>query len=68
MKDFLKYKDFEASLLRSEEDDIFYGKVLDVDDSITFEGDDISSLEMAFKEAVEDYLTICVEIGKIVNN
>lgn len=33
-------------------------------DLITFEGETFSELEDAFKEAVDDYLEICAEIGK----
>lgn len=67
MNDILKYKDFLASVHFSMEDDIFHGKIEGIDDSITFEGDAVSSLKKAFEEAVIDYISICKNIGKDPN-
>lgn len=64
MKDILTYKDFAASIKFSSEDDIFFGKIIGVEDSITFEGKSVSELKKAFKVAIEDYLILCTEIGK----
>ena len=64
MKDILKYQDFLASVQFSTEDEVFYGKILGIDDSVTFEGDSVAKLKKAFKEAVSDYIDICEEIGK----
>jgi predicted HicB family RNase H-like nuclease len=33
---------------------------------VTFEGDDITKLKVAFQEAVEDYQALCKEAGKKV--
>ena len=60
----MKYKDFHASVHFSLEDEIFYGKIEGIDDSVTFEGDSVSGLKYAFKEAVVDYLSICKKICK----
>src|SRR5688572_19457015 len=64
MKDILKYSDFVASVHYSADDEILFGKILGIDDSVTFEGSSIASLKKAFKEAVEDYLALCQESGK----
>ncbi len=64
MKDILKYNDFMASVHYSAEDEIFYGKIMGLDDSLTFEGKSVTALQKSFKETVEDYLVICKEIGK----
>ena len=60
----LKYKDFVATLEYSDADDIFYGKILGVNDLILFEGSSIDELKHAFEEAVEDYLELCKEVNK----
>ncbi|MBE9468060.1 MAG: type II toxin-antitoxin system HicB family antitoxin [Bacteroidetes bacterium] len=60
----LKYKDFVATLDFSEADNVFYGKILGVNDLILFEGSSIDELNKSFKEAVEDYLELCEEVGK----
>ena len=60
----LKYKDFVASLEYSDTDDVFYGKILGINDLILFEGLSIEELKHAFKEAVEDYIELCKEMNK----
>lgn len=64
MKDLIKYNDFVASIHFSADDEVFFGKILGIDDSITFEGTSISSLKKSFRDAVEDYVSICNETGK----
>ena len=64
MKGMMEFNDFKASIHYSSEDDVLFGKIIGIDDSITFEGSSISSLKKAFKDAVEDYISICREIGK----
>lgn len=64
MKDVLKYKDFIATVHYSEEDEVLYGKIRGIDDSVTFEGSSVVQLKKAFKDAVQDYLRLCRETGK----
>ncbi|MFT3948580.1 MAG: type II toxin-antitoxin system HicB family antitoxin [Agriterribacter sp.] len=67
MNDILKYKDYLASVHFSMEDEIFYGKVLGIDDLINFEGSSIKELKKAFHEAVDDYISTCKSLGKKPN-
>lgn len=67
MNDILQYKDYYASVHFSSEDEVFHGKVLGINDLITFEGSSVKELKKAFQEAVEDYLETCMEIGKEPN-
>ena len=60
----LKHKDFLGSVEYSAADDCFFGKIIGTTDLVTFEGDSVESLKIAFKEAVEDYLELCKEAGK----
>lgn len=64
MNDILEYKNYLASVHFSAADDVFYGKVLAINDLISFEGASVKELKAAFEEAVEDYLETCAEIGK----
>ena len=48
-----------GSIEYSEEDKCLHGKILGIDDLVTFEGESISQLEQEFQEAVEEYLDIC---------
>ena len=67
MNDILQYKGYYASLHFSSEDDVFYGKLLGIDDLVNFEGASVKELKKAFHEAVEDYLVTCEELGKEPN-
>lgn len=64
MKNYLEYKGYRGSVSYSAEDDILFGKVLGVRDSISFEGSSISELEEDFHSAVDDYLATCKELGR----
>ncbi|HBN85373.1 MAG TPA: toxin-antitoxin system HicB family antitoxin, partial [Clostridiales bacterium] len=46
------------------EDEIFYGKIEGINDSVSYEGSSVSELKAAFEEAVEDYLELCNLNGK----
>ena len=65
MSNMLNYKNYQGSVQFSEEDRIFHGKVEFVRSLITYEGTDVDSLETAFHEAVDDYLELCEQEGKI---
>ena len=67
MNDILEYKGYYASLHFSSEDDVFYGKLLGIDDLVNFEGASVKELKKAFHEAVDDYLETCKELGKEPN-
>lgn len=56
MNDSLKYKEYFSSIHFSAEDEVFYGKVLGINDLIIFEGKSVVELKKGFKEAIEDYL------------
>lgn len=59
MKDVILYKNFIGLVHFSTDDEVFYGKIEGIDDSIGFEGSSVEELKLAFHEAVEDYLELC---------
>ncbi|MFT3824995.1 MAG: type II toxin-antitoxin system HicB family antitoxin [Chitinophagaceae bacterium] len=67
MNDVLQYKDYIASVNFSAEDEVFYGKVLGINDLISFEGASVKELKKSFRDAIEDYLETCKEVGKEPN-
>jgi predicted HicB family RNase H-like nuclease len=67
MNDILEYKGYYASVHFSSEDDVFYGKLLGIDDLVNFEGASVKELRKNFYDAVNDYLATCKEIGKDPN-
>lgn len=58
------YKGFFAKHEYSAEDGVFFGKLLGIDDLVTFESENAEDLEEVFHKAVDDYLEFCSEIGK----
>lgn len=64
MNDILEYKGYSANVHFSAEEDIFYGKIFGINDLVSFEGETVKELKQAFREAVDDYLETCKEIGK----
>jgi predicted HicB family RNase H-like nuclease len=58
----LRYKDYTGSLQFSREDDCLYGRILDIDDLVMFEGRTVEEARSAFQEAVEQYLRTCAEL------
>ena len=44
--------------------DAFHGRVLGLQDVVTFEGRSLDELRGEMAESIEDYLELCVEVGK----
>ena len=61
MSSVMKYKDYIGSVEFSEEDQLFYGKVLGIHSLISYEGESAKELIQDFHDAVDDYLELCVE-------
>jgi predicted HicB family RNase H-like nuclease len=64
MNDILQYQNYYASVHFSAADEVFYGRILGINDLISFEGASVQELKAAFEEALEDYLETCATIGK----
>ena len=64
MNDILKYKTYFAEIHFSAEDEVFYGKLIGINDLVNFEADSVKGLKNAFIEATEDYLNTCKQINK----
>jgi predicted HicB family RNase H-like nuclease len=60
----LSYKGYNASYEIDESTNILVGRVLDLNDSILFEGLTPADLIQSFEEAVDDYLAYCSKIKK----
>lgn len=60
----LTYKNYIGTVNFSEEDGVFFGKVMGITDSISFEGDSVDSLVEDFHNAVDEYLEFCAENDK----
>lgn len=63
MKPAFEYKNYCGSAEVSVEDNLLVGKLLFIQDVISYTASTPVELEAAFREAVDDYLNTCDEIG-----
>ena len=64
MKNAMTYKGYYGSVEFSDEDNVFYGRIIGINDRITFEGNSAETLRRDFEDAVDEYLEICSQMGK----
>ena len=65
MKDkIMEYKGYTAESEYSTEDNVYYGKLQDIDDVVLFDGKSLNELELSFHAAVDDYLSCKYQFGK----
>lgn len=67
MKTELTYKGYYGSAEISIEDQCLHGRILFIDDLITYEAETPADLSEAFKQAVDDYLAYCTQMGKLAD-
>lgn len=65
MKNFMTYKGYTASMIFDPEDKIIVGRVLEIDDIISFHGESILEFESNFHAAIEGYLAASKTLGSI---
>ena len=63
----LTYKGYNGTIEASIEDGCLHGKILFINDLITYEGDTVEDIKASFEEAVDHYLAYCKETGKPAN-
>ena len=63
MNNTMEYKGYLGSVEFSEEDALFYGKVLGIRALNSYEGTNAAELVADFHGAVDDYLELCVQSG-----
>ncbi|MEY2342054.1 type II toxin-antitoxin system HicB family antitoxin [Acidithiobacillus sp. IBUN Pt1247-S3] len=62
MKNRLEYQGYFGSVEYSAEDDALYGRILNIRDLVTYEGQSVSELKTHFTAAVDGYLRMCAEL------
>lgn len=63
----LVYNGYTGSINVSIEDDCLHGKILFINDIISYEGNTVSEIKTSFENAVDRYLEYCQETGKQAN-
>lgn len=64
MKKAMTYKGYAARVEFDPEDEIFFGRIIGIEDVIGFHADTVDDLKTAFHQAVDDYLATCARIGR----
>lgn len=64
MNDILEYNGYYGSIHYSSKDEVFHGKIVGINDLVSYEGESAADLKTAFQEAIEDYLETCKELNK----
>ncbi|OGR00348.1 MAG: hypothetical protein A2505_08445 [Deltaproteobacteria bacterium RIFOXYD12_FULL_55_16] len=67
MSNTLSHKGYTGSIDISVADGCLYGRILFIDDMITYEGETVAEVKSSFISAVERYLDYCEETGKPAN-
>lgn len=65
MNSLMEYNGYMAQIEYSAEDECFVGRVLGTTDIVLFDGESVSELETSFHTCIDEYLTLCDEIGKV---
>jgi predicted HicB family RNase H-like nuclease len=63
MSNSMSYKGYTASMVFDAEDKVIVGRVLDIDDIISFHGGSVTEFESSFHAAIEGYLAASHELG-----
>lgn len=60
----LEYKGYHTKVEFDSEELVLRGKIEGINDLVDFECEDIKDVEKEFRDAVDDYLEFCREVGK----
>lgn len=63
----MMYKGYSAKIEYSDEDTCFVGRVAGIQDILTFHGETVAEMRLAFEETLDFYLASCAERGEIPN-
>lgn len=64
MNELMEYKGFKAKVEYSADDEVFFGRLIGIDDIVTFEATNVRELKKAMKSAVEFHIEVCERLGQ----
>ncbi len=67
MKNRLEHKGYFGSVEYSADDNVLHGRILNIRDIVTYEGQAVGDLKENFIQAVEGYLRMCAELNQEPN-
>ncbi|MBQ6319781.1 MAG: type II toxin-antitoxin system HicB family antitoxin [Lachnospiraceae bacterium] len=60
----MEYNGYHARIEYDQEDEIFVGHVLGINDSLNFHGESVKALTSSMRDCIDNYLEYCSQIGK----
>ncbi len=63
----MTYKGYIGRVDFDEDENLLHGRVVNIDDVVTFLGRTVAEVRKALKDSVEDYLAFCAERGREPN-
>lgn len=60
----MEYRGYRGQFTYDEDQELFEGRVENVDDLIIFQGKSIESLQFAFRDAIIEYIDWCQKMGR----
>lgn len=60
----MTHKGYSARIEFDPGDEVFFGRIAGIRDSVSFHADTVADLKAAFLEAVDDYLDLCATTGQ----
>ena len=64
----MTYKGYSAIIEVDTEAEILFGKVIDINDVITFKGKTVEEARQEFHNSVDDYPACCKDLGEEPDN
>ena len=64
MKNQMNHNGYRGIVDYSDADNTFYGRIIGINDLITFEGASVKDLKKSFQDSVDDYLESCRQLAK----
>ncbi len=64
MNNTLTYKGFTAKVEFSADDEVFFGRILGIDDIVTFHADTVEELKTEMAGMIDFYIETCEKKGK----
>ena len=64
MKNIMEYNGYRVTIEYDEDDELFVGTVIGINDSVSFHGQNIQELERHFKNIVDKYVDMCIRFEK----
>ncbi len=61
----MRYNGYAGRIEYSDEDGLFVGRIIGINDLVGFHGTSVAELRIAFEEAVVDYFETCAPLDRV---